>query len=95
VVIDNGTPTSWKITQVRYNGTRTRPGNGRREIDWAITGDHTVLLRAARSGPGDRVYTITIEASDASGNVSAPKAVTVTVSQKENRFLSIETGNEE
>jgi hypothetical protein len=47
--------------------------------DWQITGDLTLTLRAARvnKGPG-RVYTMTIECADASGNV-ATKTATVTV----------------
>jgi hypothetical protein len=37
-------------------------------------------LRAERSGiTGPRVYTLTVEAEDAAGNVSEPKSVTVTV----------------
>ena len=47
--------------------------------DWKITGDLTVNLRAERSNKGTgRVYTITIECVDGSGNVST-KTVTVTV----------------
>lgn len=40
--------------------------------DWEITGAMTVNLRATRAGNGPgRVYTITIESRDASGNVSS------------------------
>jgi hypothetical protein len=47
--------------------------------DWRITGDLTLELRAVRSKKGTgRIYTITIECADASGNVST-KSVTVTV----------------
>jgi serine protease len=47
--------------------------------DWKITGDLTLALKATRAnkGPG-RIYTITIECADASGNVSTSTA-TVTV----------------
>lgn len=39
--------------------------------DWTITGDLTLQLRAERSGKGGgRVYLITVESRDASGNVS-------------------------
>jgi hypothetical protein len=38
--------------------------------DWEITGNLTVNLRAERSGKGDRIYTITVQAMDASGNPS-------------------------
>jgi len=47
--------------------------------DWLITGDLTVNLRAERAGNGDgRVYTITVQCSDAAGIVTT-KTVTVTV----------------
>ena len=47
--------------------------------DWQITGALTVNLRAERSGSGgDRVYTLGVQCSDASGN-SAQKTVAVTV----------------
>jgi hypothetical protein len=47
--------------------------------DWRITGDLTLNLRAERSNKGTgRIYTITIECVDASGNVST-KTATVTV----------------
>lgn len=48
--------------------------------DWAIIGDLTVSLRAKRSGNATRIYTITVQCADASGNdatgtvnVSVPK----------------------
>ncbi len=38
---------------------------------WLVAGDHTLKLRAERSGKGrSRIYTITIQATDASGNAS-------------------------
>ena len=47
--------------------------------DWEITGPLTLNLRAERLGRGDgRVYTITIECTDAAGNV-ATSIVTVKV----------------
>jgi X-Pro dipeptidyl-peptidase len=47
--------------------------------DWEITGAMTVQLRATRAGNGTgRVYTITVESRDASGNVST-NPVTVVV----------------
>lgn len=53
------------------------PGNS---PDWKITGNLTVDLRAERSGKGnDRVYTITVQCIDSSGNSSSKKTVTVTV----------------
>jgi hypothetical protein len=47
--------------------------------DWRITGELTLTLRADQSKKGTgRIYTITVECVDASGNVSTKKA-TVTV----------------
>jgi hypothetical protein len=49
------------------NGT----GDGNTSSDWEITGPLTVDLRAERAGTGSgRIYTITVECRDASGNVS-------------------------
>ena len=45
-----------------------------------IVDDHTVDLRATRSGSGyGRVYTVWLQATDAAGNLSQPFAVEVTV----------------
>jgi microsomal dipeptidase-like Zn-dependent dipeptidase len=47
--------------------------------DWQITGNLTLMLRADRDGNGSgRVYSITVQCTDASGN-SSQKVVTVTV----------------
>jgi hypothetical protein len=55
-------------------------GGGNTEPDWIITGPHTLQLRAERLGNGHgRVYSITVQATDAFGNESATKVVTVTV----------------
>jgi hypothetical protein len=62
--------------QLKNNGH----GNGNTSpTDWVITGDHTLQLRAERSGNSSRVYYITIQATDASRNISTTKRVTVTV----------------
>jgi hypothetical protein len=54
-------------------------GDGDTAPDWTITGDLAVSLRAERAGGGDgRVYTITVECQDSSGNgVTAPVTVRV------------------
>jgi hypothetical protein len=53
------------------------PGHG--EPQWEITGDLTLNLRAERAGRGSgRVYTITVESRDFSGNASV-ETVAVTV----------------
>ena len=57
------------------NGT----GDGDTGPDWEIVDDHKVKLRAERSGNGTgRIYTITITATDASGNYTT-QDVTVSV----------------
>jgi hypothetical protein len=57
------------------NGT----GDGSTSPDWVVVDAHHVHLRAERAGTGSgRVYTVTITATDAKGNVTT-QAVTVTV----------------
>ena len=46
-------------------------GDGHTSPDWVVTGALTLLVRSERSGTGDgRVYTVTIDAVDGSGNVA-------------------------
>jgi hypothetical protein len=79
VVTDECGPANWKIVGVSSNEAENARGSGHTSPDWQITGDHAVLLRAERSGTGiARVYTIAIEATDASGH-SSQSTVTVTV----------------
>jgi hypothetical protein len=62
------------------NGNGGGNNNGQTGEEWQITGPHTVKLLAERNGNGHgRVYSITIQAQDAAGNVSLTKVVTVTV----------------
>jgi len=69
----------FRIISVSSNEPETGEGTGNTAPDWVITGDHTVQLRAERGGKGSgRVYTITIEAFDESGN-TAQATVTVSV----------------
>jgi hypothetical protein len=80
-VTDNCGRPSWKIVSVKSN----QPLNGRKDgdtdVDFRIIDDHTVLLRAERSGrdKDGRVYTITIQAKDDAGNKSELKSVKVKV----------------
>ena len=86
VVTDNCGPVGWKIIGVQSNEPVKGLGDGNTAPDWQILGNHTVSLRAERSGTGSgRVYTITLRASDASGNLSAPKKVTVTVPKSQGK----------
>ena len=64
--VDKCGPVTNRITSVSSNEPpdATQP-------DWVITGDLTLLLRAETSSHGKgRVYTITVESSDALGNTS-------------------------
>lgn len=68
-----------RITSVSSNETENSLADGNTTLDWQITANRTVNLRAERSGTGsDRVYTITVECLDAAGN-SSTSSVGVTV----------------
>jgi hypothetical protein len=68
-----------RITSVSSNQPETGRGAGPKVKDWEIVDDLTVKLRAERSGKeGDRIYTLTVECVDQSGNNSAG-TTTVTV----------------
>jgi hypothetical protein len=80
-VTDACGPTTWKVISVTSSEAVDAKGSGNTSPDWKITGDHTVQLRAERTGGNKdgRVYTITVQAKDAAGNLSAPATVQVTV----------------
>jgi DNA-binding beta-propeller fold protein YncE len=68
--------TRWKIVGVESSEGKV-PG---RKIDWVITGEHSLLLRAQRTGSArSRVYRISLQATDSAGNRSAIKTVSVVV----------------
>lgn len=68
-----------QIVLVESNEPVNGLSDGNTAPDWVITGDLTVKLRAERSGKGNgRIYTITVECTDQSGNNSTDTA-TVTV----------------
>ena len=68
----------WTILDVTSNEPVTGPGD-ETDPDWNIRADNTLQLRAERLGTGNgRVYTITIEASDADGN-AVTETIEVTV----------------
>ncbi len=68
-----------RIIGVASNEAQTGLGTGDIGPDWSITGALTVRLRAERASKGSgRVYTVTVESRDASGNASL-RAVTVKV----------------
>jgi len=68
------------IVSVSSNQADDSNGDGATSPDWIITGMLTLQLRAERDSGGDRVYTITVATTDASGNTTL-STVTVTVSQ--------------
>mgnify|MGYP005855940313 CR=1 FL=1 len=79
-------PTGWKIIRVRSNESPNIVGAGNTARDWRVTGDHTVKLRAERSGTGNgRVYYITIQAQDAAGNKSETRTVNVIVPKSQGK----------
>jgi subtilisin family serine protease len=70
-----------RVVSVASNEPVNGTGDGDTAPDWAITGPMAVELRAERAGGGSgRVYTITVEARDAAGNV-ARRSATVTVAK--------------
>jgi hypothetical protein len=78
IVTDNcdSAPT-WRVVSVTNNETGAE--------DSAIIASNRVLVRAAREGSGSgRIYTITLEATDASGNVSH-ESLTVSVSHDQSK----------
>jgi hypothetical protein len=86
VVTDNCGLTTWKIIGVQSNEPANGLGDGNTAPDWVITGDHTVSVLSERSGKGNgRVYTITLQAKDAAGNLSALKTVTVKVPKSQGK----------
>jgi hypothetical protein len=70
---------NWKITGVSSNEPMDGKRKGHTGADWLITSDHTLQLRAERSGRQGRIYSITVQATDESGNISPPKIVSVSV----------------
>jgi hypothetical protein len=68
-----------QIISVTSNQPINGTGDGDTSPDWVITGPLTVQLRSERSNGKDRIYTITIETTDASGNsTTATDTVVVT-----------------
>jgi hypothetical protein len=68
---DNCAGHTCRIVEISSNEAPNATGDGNTEADWEITGANTVRLRAERAAGGTgRVYTITVECTDASGNTS-------------------------
>lgn len=77
---DNVDPApSTRIISVSSNEPVNGTGDGDTAPDWEITGGLTLKVRAERAGGGSgRIYTITVQSTDAAGN-SSTGTVTVTV----------------
>ena len=75
---------TWKIVSVSSNQPTEGTGDGDQPVDWLITGTNTLQLRAEWSSGKERIYTITIETYDSSGNVGTA-TVQVKVTQPKRR----------
>ena len=68
-----------RIIAVTSNEPENGLGDGDMAPDFVVTGDLTATVRAERAGTGSgRVYSITVESRDASGNAGT-KSIDVTV----------------
>jgi HYR domain len=76
-----------KIVSVSSNQPTQGTGDGDTPNDWVITGPMTLQLRSERSQGKERIYTITLETRDASGNVGTA-TVQVRVSDPRRRPVS-------
>ena len=78
-------PVSAKIVDVTSNEPINGAGDGNTNVDWELTGDLTVKLRAERAGGGSgRVYTITVECTWPNGDVTS-ESVQVTVAHDQGK----------
>jgi hypothetical protein len=77
-----------RIVSVSSNQPENGTGDGDTGPDWQITGALTLQLRAERAPSEDRIYTITVEATDASGN-TATKEVTVRVPKSSSKQRAV------
>jgi hypothetical protein len=67
------------LVDIRSSEPQNSKGDGNTDPDIVVDAQGNIFLRAERAGGGNgRVYTLTFQAKDASGNVSGASA-TVTV----------------
>ena len=76
---DSCSPTTvCKIVSVHSNEPINGLGDGDTAPDWEINGNLGVTLRAERAGTGNgRIYTITVQCTDASGNSATKETVVI------------------
>ncbi len=81
-----GEPT-WKVIAVKSSQPANGKGDGNTAVDFRIIDDHTVELRAERSGndKNGRVYSIVLQAIDDAGNKSESKTVEVVVPRDQSK----------
>jgi hypothetical protein len=72
-----------RIISVTSNQPVNGTGDGDVAPDWQITGPLTVKLRSERSSGQDRIYTITVETMDASGNTTTATDTVKVVNSKQ------------
>lgn len=74
-ICQNPAPRS-RIVGVTSNEPEDNLGDGDASPDIRVTGDLTLELRAERSGLGNgRIYTVTVESTDQSGNRSTTQVL--------------------
>jgi hypothetical protein len=76
---DNCELANSRIIWVTHNELDADTGSGHSGMDWQVTGDLSLYLRAERSTGGNgRIYTITVQCEDLAGNAST-RTVSVSV----------------
>ena len=74
-IVSNGCSPTLSLVSVESNEPDNGLGDGDTNNDIVIIDDFTVDLRSERSGTGTgRIYTLTYQATDASGNTSTAQA---------------------
>jgi hypothetical protein len=82
-----------RIVSVASSEPANAKGDGRTDPDWEITGDLTVKLRAERAGSASgRIYTITVECADASGNVAITEVTVLVPHDRSGRARQVRQG---
>ncbi len=75
-----------RIVSVSSNQPVNGTGDGDTAPDWSITGPLTLQLRAERAGSAERIYSIVVESTDASGNRTSA-IITIRVAGSKSRAV--------